>query len=89
MWAMCHRRQPASCPTRVLEATSIRRRRISLLGTVFGFFALVCLGTGLIFGLAPALHVSKTDVNEVLKEGGRRQRGRARSLMARPCAEPR
>ena len=40
-------------------------------GTVFGFFALICLGTGIIFGLAPALHVSKTDVNEVLKEGGR------------------
>ena len=40
-------------------------------GTVIGFFALVCLGTGIIFGLAPALHVSKTDVNEVLKEGGR------------------
>jgi putative ABC transport system permease protein len=40
-------------------------------GTVFGFFALVCLGTGILFGLAPALHASKTDVNEVLKEGGR------------------
>ena len=40
-------------------------------GTVIGFFALVCLGTGIIFGLAPALHVSKTDVNEILKEGGR------------------
>jgi predicted permease len=40
-------------------------------GTVIGFFALICLGTGIIFGLAPALHVSKTDVNEVLKEGGR------------------
>ena len=40
-------------------------------GTVIAFFALVCLGTGIIFGLAPALHVSKTDVNEVLKEGGR------------------
>ncbi len=38
---------------------------------VIGFFALICLGTGIIFGLAPALHVSKTDVNEVLKEGGR------------------
>jgi putative ABC transport system permease protein len=40
-------------------------------GTVITFFALVCLGTGILFGLAPALHVSKTDVNEVLKEGGR------------------
>jgi predicted permease len=38
---------------------------------VFGFLAAICLGTGLIFGLAPALHVSKTDINEVLKEGGR------------------
>jgi putative ABC transport system permease protein len=38
---------------------------------VVGFFAAVCLGTGIVFGLAPALHVSKTDLNEVLKEGGR------------------
>jgi len=50
-------------------------------GTVFAFIAAVCLGTGLLFGLAPALHVSKTDVNEVLKEaagrsgsGGKRAR---------------
>jgi len=40
-------------------------------GTVFAFFAVVCLGTGIIFGLAPAIHAAKTDVNEVLKEGGR------------------
>jgi putative ABC transport system permease protein len=40
-------------------------------GRVFAFLAAICLGTGVIFGLAPALHVSKTDINEVLKEGGR------------------
>ncbi len=40
-------------------------------GTVFAYFAAICLGTGIVFGLAPALHVARTDVNEVLKEGGR------------------
>jgi predicted permease len=40
-------------------------------GHVFAFFATVCLATGIIFGLAPALHISKTDINEVMKEGGR------------------
>ena len=40
-------------------------------GTVFAFFAIVCLGTGIVFGIAPALHASKADVNEILKEGGR------------------
>jgi putative ABC transport system permease protein len=39
--------------------------------SVFGFMALVCLATGLLFGLAPALQVSRTNVNEILKEGAR------------------
>jgi putative ABC transport system permease protein len=38
---------------------------------VFAFFTIVCLATGIIFGLAPALHVSRTNVNDVLKDGGR------------------
>jgi predicted permease len=39
---------------------------------VVAFFVFVCLATGILFGLAPALHVSRTDVNEVIKEGGGR-----------------
>jgi putative ABC transport system permease protein len=40
-------------------------------GRVLAFFATVCLATGILFGLAPALQTSKTDINEVIKEGGR------------------
>ena len=39
---------------------------------VFAYLAAICVGTGLLFGLAPALHVTRTDVHEVLKEGGGR-----------------
>jgi len=39
-------------------------------GRVLWFVAEVCLGTGLLFGLLPALHVSKTAANRCLKEGG-------------------
>ncbi len=39
--------------------------------TVFAFFAGVCLLTGIVFGLAPAIYVSRTSVSEVMKDGGR------------------
>ena len=42
---------------------------------VFGFLAAVCLLTGVLFGIAPALHVSRTNVSGVLKEGGRGNAG--------------
>ena len=47
--------------------------------TVFGFLAVICVLTGVIFGLAPALQVTKTNVNEVLKEGGRGNAGGVRA----------
>src|SRR5262249_13672376 len=47
-------------------------------GRVFTFFATVCLATGIVFGLAPALHVSRTDVNDLIKDGGRSGSLRAR-----------
>jgi predicted permease len=46
---------------------------------VFGYLALICLATGILFGLAPALQVSKTNVNEILKEGGRGSAGGRRT----------
>jgi predicted permease len=39
--------------------------------TVFAFLGGICVLTGVLFGLAPALHVSRANMNELLKDGGR------------------
>ena len=39
--------------------------------TVFGYFAALCVVSGLVFGLAPALRSSSVQPNDVLKEGAR------------------
>ena len=51
--------------------------------TVFAYMAAVCLVTGVLFGIAPALQVSKTNVNEILKEGGRGSAGGPRARRMR------
>ena len=50
---------------------------------VFGYMAAICVLTGIIFGVAPALQVSKTNVNEILKEGGRGAAGGKRAMVMR------
>jgi predicted permease len=53
--------------------------RFTMDARVFSFLALVCVATGIIFGLAPALHISRSSVNELLKEGGRTGSGGLRA----------
>jgi putative ABC transport system permease protein len=48
-----------------------RIHEIDIDGYVLGFALLISLLTGVLFGLAPALHVSDPKLNESLKEGGR------------------
>ena len=47
--------------------------------TVFAFLVAVCFATGILFGIVPALQVSKTNLNEILKESGRGNAGGRRA----------
>ena len=40
-------------------------------GATFAVLCIVCLSTVLVFGLAPAVHIARSDVNQVMKAGGR------------------
>jgi predicted permease len=72
--------------TRLLPRDFPRLGEINLDWRVLGFTLFASVLTGILFGLAPALQLSKTDVQESLKESGRGASGslrhhRLRSLL--------
>jgi len=48
-----------------------RASEIAIDGRALGFTALIAILTGILFGLAPAIALSKTDLASALREGGR------------------
>src|ERR1051325_9585712 len=64
--------------TRLLPRDFPRLAEINLDWRVLGFTLLASVFTGILFGLAPALQISKTDVHESLKESGRGTSGSLR-----------
>jgi putative ABC transport system permease protein len=72
--------------TKLLPRDFPRLGEINLDWRVLGFTLLASVLTGILFGFAPALQISKTDVQESLKESGRGSSGslrhhRLRSLL--------
>ncbi len=62
----------------LLPAGFPRADTIHLNSTVFAFTFLIAVGTGLLFGIVPALQTSRTDLQLNLREGGRGATGSVR-----------
>ncbi len=62
----------------VLAAAGIPRAdQVGMDGSVLAFAMAAALVTSVIFGLVPAIHLSRQDLNDALKEGGGKQQGAA------------
>ena len=59
----------------VLPANLLPVPDITIDGTVLLFAAALTIATGLLFGIAPAWHAAKTDLNDVLKQATRASSG--------------
>ncbi len=76
----------------VLAAAGIPRAdQIGIDAVVLGFAIAASLVTSIVFGLVPALHLSRLDLNDALKEGGKQQgaavgRGAREALIAAEVA---
>jgi len=70
-----------------LANTNSRVAMLRLDTMALGFTFALSMLTSFLFGLAPALHLSKVDLNEALKEGGRAAGARNRLLPALVIAE--
>ena len=53
----------------------------SMDATSFAYLLVICVMSGVLFGLAPALQISRTDVTEGLKETGRQAAGGSRTRL--------
>jgi predicted permease len=68
---------------RMMPAGFPRAESIALDGTVFAFTFAVAVGTGLLFGLVPAMQAARFDVQQGLREGGRGSTGSGRQARLR------
>ena len=69
--------------TSLLPTDFPRAGDIHVNGAIFGFTLLIALGTGGLFGLAPALQAARTDLQQALREGGRSATSGGRHLWLR------
>jgi predicted permease len=66
-----------------IPSTISQVETIHIDGRVLVFTALVAVITGIVFGLAPAIHGSHLNLNDTLKEGGRDSSGSSKGNRAR------